>query len=104
MAKGSTNNPGGRPKGSKNKLGAETRSLIEKIVNEKLNLEAFNELWGDLEPDKQASTLLGLIKYIIAPVASTEEEESPAAKNGNSYYNSLNALARKKERAKQNDN
>ena len=74
---GVSNNPNGRPKGSKNKIQYDIRKLIYKHVNKE---DFVDDLFGDIamvdEPDKRAKLKIELVKlFVPRPMNDDEIEE-----------------------------
>ncbi len=95
MEKGTTNNPNGRPKGAKNKVGSEVREAIAKFVTEKLQPDEMNDLWCDLEAHNRAKLITELMKYVVAP--ATPEDGKAEEESGRSFYDYLNRAAKEKK-------
>lgn len=73
-AKGVTNNPNGRPKGSKNKISYDIRTVIYEKVNEPdFIVSLFDDIESVEEIDKRAKLKLDLVKMFI-PRPLNEDE------------------------------
>ena len=70
--KGKTNNPNGRPKGSKNKTASEIREAFQKLVSD--NLEGLQEDLDKLEPEKRISYIIKLSELILPKLQSLSVE------------------------------
>lgn len=86
MTKGITNNPGGRPKGSKNKITTQTKELIVEIINE--NIPQLQKDLKKLKPNERINALLGLLKYVV-PIAKDKESEEQTNNTLNTLINRL---------------
>lgn len=72
--KGSTNNPNGRPKGSKNKISYDIRKAIfEKVGNTTFVNGLFDDIKGIEDDDKRAKMKLELVKLFV-PRPMNEDE------------------------------
>lgn len=71
--KGQTNNPNGRPKGSKNKISSETKELIAKFVND--NFDSIMKDLKKLKPAERVSAFINLLKFIVPPARDKETNE-----------------------------
>jgi hypothetical protein len=66
---GQTNNPGGRPLGSKNKTTEEIRQAILSIVNN--NIDKLQNDIDSLQPKDRVILFERLLKYVIPPLNNT---------------------------------
>ena len=72
--KGSTNNPNGRPKGSKNKISFDIRAAIyEKVSDSKFVDGLFKDIRDVEDTDKRAKLKLELVKLFV-PRPMNEDE------------------------------
>ena len=69
--KGKTNNPHGRPKGSKNKDKRALRELIEEIVNDRTQIQ--KDLKA-LEPLERLQIIEKLMGYVLPKLRSVENK------------------------------
>lgn len=69
--KGKTNNPHGRPKGSKNKDKRDLREFIEEIVNDRTQIQ--NDLKA-LEPLERLQIIEKLMSYVLPKLRSVENK------------------------------
>lgn len=70
LPKGITNNPNGRPKGSKNKFSYDARTFIyDNVANDRFVKDLFTDIDAIKEADKRAKLKLELIKLFV-PVLS----------------------------------
>lgn len=77
LPKGITNNPNGRPKGSKNKYSYDVRTFIyDNVANERFVKDIFTDIDAIEEADKRAKLKLELIKlFIPRPLNEVEEKD-----------------------------
>lgn len=73
MKKGETNNPNGRPRGSKNKINPVTRELLEKFVTE--NFEENMQDLLKLKKKDKVNAFISLLKYLVPTARDKEAEE-----------------------------
>lgn len=66
--KGRTNNPHGRPLGSKNVAGAELKERISKFLNDKF--DDFSSLWDGLDDKDKARIYVDVIPYVVPKMAA----------------------------------
>lgn len=69
--KGKTNNPHGRPKGSKNKDKRDLREFIEEIVNDRIQIQ--KDLKA-LEPLERLQIIEKLMGYVLPKLRSVENK------------------------------
>lgn len=75
LPKGRTNNPNGRPKGSKNKIQYDIRKAIyEKVSDAKFINDLFKDIKEVDEPDKRAKLKIDLIKLFVPRPLNDDEE------------------------------
>ena len=86
MTTGKTNNPGGRPKGAKNKITTQTKELIVDIIND--NIPQLKKDLQKLKPAERITALIGLLKYVV-PVAKDKEAEEQTNSTLNTLINRL---------------
>lgn len=94
MNKGQTNNPGGRPKGAKNKITSQTKELIIDIIND--NIPQLKKDLKELKPNERISALLGLLKFVV-PVAKDKEMDEETNNTLNTLINRLFPVFEKDE-------
>lgn len=73
LKKGQTNNPEGRPKGSRNKVNKELRKMIKDFLEE--NLENFQEEFAELETKDKLKFITDLLPYGLSKYQPTEMKE-----------------------------
>ena len=77
LHKGITNNPNGRPKGSKNKFSYDARTFIyDNVANDRFVNGLFMDIDAIEEVDKRAKLKLELIKlFVPRPLNEVEEKD-----------------------------
>jgi len=85
MKKGETNNPQGRPKGSKNRTTTEIRQLFTKLLTD--NLESMESDLKQLEPGQRLKAVLELARFCVPTLRAIEvkAEIEEAEKDGYRY-------------------
>lgn len=73
MKKGQTNNPNGRPRGSRNKVSSATKELLEKFVAE--NFDTIMKDLKKLDCKDRVNAFISLLKYLVPPARDKEAEE-----------------------------
>ena len=74
LSKGMTNNPAGRPQGSKNKVGLELREKITEFLEGKFDEVA--ESWETLEPKDKIVLYEKLLTYALPKLQTVAEDAS----------------------------
>ncbi|MBD1434859.1 hypothetical protein H8B06_18695 [Sphingobacterium sp. DN00404] len=72
LKKGQTNNPGGRPKGAKNKVTREVKEVIKSITSEYFNNGSFDKDFKRLDPKDRVQVIERLLKYHIPTLSSVD--------------------------------
>jgi hypothetical protein len=77
LPKGKTNNPNGRPKGSKNRFSFDVRTFIyDNVANDRFIKDIFTDIDAIEEADKRAKLKLELIKlFVPRPLNDVEEKD-----------------------------
>lgn len=70
LKKGQTNNPGGRPTGSTNKISKDLRQSITDFLNE--NFDKIKADMIKLEPKDRCKFYIDLLKYAVPTLQSTQ--------------------------------
>ena len=74
LKKGKTNNPNGRPKGSKNTVPKKLRdALLARTQKDKIIEKAFDHLASLEDPKDYLSECRWLFRYLLPPAVSDEE-------------------------------
>lgn len=80
--KGVTNNPNGRPKGSKNKISYDIRKAIyEKVSDVKFVKSLFDDISEVDEADKRAKLKIDLVKLFVPRPLNDDEERDKDLKS-----------------------
>lgn len=79
MPKGVTNNPNGRPKGSKNKASVKLKNFIADFFED--NLDRIQDDFDSLEPKERLTFLVKLMSYVIPRIAP----ETPEVEKGTKH-------------------
>ena len=91
LPKGRTNNPHGRPIGSKNKIQPPLKAALSSFLEEKF--DDLNALWSELENREKISLFTALLKYVVptaAPDAVEDTEGESAIRQTIMQLNELN--------------
>ena len=72
LHKGQTNNPKGRPKGSKNRVSKDLKELIDAFLNEKFEL--VKDQLNELPPKDQRKFFTNLLPYVVPKLQDTKQE------------------------------
>ena len=72
LHKGQTNNPKGRPKGSKNRVSKDLKELIDAFLNEKFEL--VKDQFNKLPPKDQLKFFTDLLPYVVPKLQDTKQE------------------------------
>ena len=72
LQKGKTNNPEGRPAGVPNKVTADLRERIEKILNVHFTDTEIKKDLSKLDPEKRLNVLIRLLEFSLPKLRSTE--------------------------------
>lgn len=97
MAKGITNNPFGRPKGTPNKITADLREFVGQLLSD--NLEQFNTDFQQLEAKDRLIIMEKLLSYVLPKLSNitlNEEQEPERLKTKEEFLSMI-------ERTKRND-
>jgi hypothetical protein len=70
MKKGQTNNPNGRPKGSRNRTTKQMKAALMAALGPEL--DQLPELLAGMEPDQRVNALSKLIGYILPKATESE--------------------------------
>lgn len=70
MAKGTTNNPNGRPKGTPNKITADLREFVSALLND--NREQIIADLQAVEPNQRLLFFEKLLQYVLPKQATTK--------------------------------
>ena len=82
LPKGRTNNPNGRPKGSKNKIQYDIRKAIyEKVSDVKFVKSLFDDISEVDEADKRAKLKIDLVKLFVPRPLNNDEERDKDLKS-----------------------
>lgn len=68
LPKGQTNNPNGRPKGSKNKSSAEIREMFSELISN--NIEQLQNDLNKLEPKDRIKAMIDFSKFVVPSLRS----------------------------------
>lgn len=71
--KGHTNNPNGKPKGTKNKITYKTKELIAAFVEE--NFDSVMKEFKILDSKDKVSTFINLMKFVVPPARDVEADQ-----------------------------
>ena len=71
--KGHTNNPNGKPKGTKNKITYKTRELIAAFVEE--NFDDVMKTLNILDPKDRVAAFINLMKFVVPPARDVEADQ-----------------------------
>lgn len=83
LKKGNTNNPNGRPKGSKNKVTVEVREVFKSLLEENIN-----QIQKDIEsltPKERVNVLLKISEFVIPKLRSIDSEGKLSGENYKEY-------------------
>ena len=75
MIKGRTNNPNGRPPGTPNKITADLKAFIVKLITDSQDTMASD--LRQLEPYQRLVIIERLMRYVITPGESTSINDNP---------------------------
>ena len=73
LQKGRTNNPLGKPKGTKNKTTVKMNEIISSFMENKV--EDVKTAFDKLEPKDKVSSFISLLKYVIPPARDPGDDE-----------------------------
>lgn len=78
LPKGRTNNPNGRPKGSKNKVHYDVKKAIaEKVCTDEYVESIFDDIDGVFDKEKRAKLKIELVKlFVPRPLNDDEQKDS----------------------------
>lgn len=77
LPKGRTNNPNGRPKGSRDKANAELKKRVQLFID--TNFDYINEDFAKLEPKDRLMFLEKLLAYVLPKARDTAEVAKDSA-------------------------
>ncbi len=77
LKKGQTNNPNGRPAGTKNKVNSETKNWIKEIVDG--SREQFLIDLKSVDPEKRLLIIEKLMKYVVPSLSAVSVEAQISA-------------------------
>jgi hypothetical protein len=82
LPKGLTNNPNGRPKGSKNRFSFDVRTFIyDNVSNDRFIKDIFTDIDAIEEADKRAKLKLELIKLFVPRPLNIDEQKDKDIKS-----------------------
>ena len=87
MRKGQTNNPNGRPKGSKNRNTEKIREAYQKLIEGRL--DSLNEDLDLMEPRERVKAIIDLSKYVLPTMQSVAVSAEEDANEFELYLKSL---------------
>ena len=87
MRKGQTNNPNGRPKGSKNRNTEKIREAYQKLIEGRL--DSLNEDLDLMEPLERVKAIIDLSKYVLPTMQSVAVSAEEDANEFELYLKSL---------------
>ena len=73
LQKGRTNNPLGKPKGTKNKTTVKMKEIISSFMENKI--DDVKKAFDKLEPKDKVNSFISLLKYVIPPARDPEDDE-----------------------------
>lgn len=73
LQKGRTNNPLGKPKGTKNKTTVKMKEIISSFMENKV--EDVKTAFDKLEPKDKVNSFISLLKYVIPPARDPGDDE-----------------------------
>jgi hypothetical protein len=74
LPKGRTNNPNGRPVGSKNKFENEHRAFMKDFVLDFHNSGQFKKVFGKLTPNEKMKVFMDMMQYVTPKLQSVSNE------------------------------
>lgn len=77
LRKGMTNNPYGKPKGTKCKVTIKMKEIISDFMENKV--DDVKEAFDKLEPKDKVNSFISLLRYIIPPARDPEDAEQANA-------------------------
>lgn len=90
LSKGNTNNPGGRPIGSTNKITTALRESIKSFID--CNISNLQKDFDELEPKDRLVFIEKMLKYVIPPLKEIDEIKYPPADIQADYESWVNSL------------
>ena len=87
MRKGQTNNPNGRPKGSKNRNTEKIREAYQNLIEGRL--DSLNEDLDLMEPRERVKAIIDLSKYVLPTMQSVAVSAEEDANEFELYLKSL---------------
>ncbi len=73
--KGRTNNPNGRPKGSRNKVTAMLKAKVEDLLTDYMNNKEFQSDLKQLEPKDRLQVVTKLLDFALPRLKSVEHQD-----------------------------
>ena len=87
LPKGKTNNPKGRPRGSRNKINYDLREVIGEFLAKRLC--KIDDVYDQLTPREQAKFIIDLLNFAL-PKLQTIEKESEKSDEQINVYEQIN--------------